>query len=76
MTTVDSPRGLLMICLSFWTGLFTAYFLCAQPSQHRQQSQAQQAQTPGEGLRTASDAARLGRMGRSQARDDGAVVFE
>lgn len=29
MTTVDSPRGLVMIGLSFWAGLFTAYFLCA-----------------------------------------------
>lgn len=29
VTTVSSPRGLLMIGLSFWTGLFTAYVLCA-----------------------------------------------
>jgi hypothetical protein len=28
VTTVDSPRGLAMIALSFWTGLFTAYVLC------------------------------------------------
>lgn len=29
MTTVSSPRGLLMIGLSFWTGLLAAYVLCA-----------------------------------------------
>lgn len=28
MTSVDSPRGLLMIALSFWTGIFAAYVLC------------------------------------------------
>lgn len=28
MTTASSPRGLLMIGLSFLTGLFTAYVLC------------------------------------------------
>lgn len=101
MTTVGSPRGLLMIGLSFWTGLLTAYFLCAtgrvnvtlQPfsvafrpflesparstsNEHPHQDRVRHAQSPRQEVPSLTDVARRENKGRSQARGEGAVVFE